>query len=528
MKLLEIAHPAARVLVDISQAQDDIIGDGTTTVVLLAAEILKGCKTFVDDNVAPQIIQTYVRLAGQWAIEYLKKHLQVLPSQMKVDNTTLIKCCSTALNSKLISDHIDLFAPIVVQAVQNLIMDDDHEDKFKYLDQMMKWIGILKIPGGDVRQSFLVSNGVAFSKTFSYAGYEQMTKHFQNPKILLLHVELELKAEKENAEVRISSPEDYQSIVQAEWDVIYEKLDQCVQSGAQIILSSLPIGDLATQYFADRKMFCAGRVPTQDMARLAMATGGVTQTTCRGLSDSILGTCGTFSERTLGDDRVYVLENCPTHLVSTIVLRGGSEQFIAESERSLHDALLVVKRCHQGSHGIVAGGGAVEMELRQYLRQQALTLSGKGQWIVDAYAKALEIIPRQLCENAGLDANYILSQLRKSHGDLGTHPWVGVDIDDFSPTGICDTWEKGIWEPSDNKFHSIQAATEAACVILSIDETIVSPQSQDPSIRESGQLPMMSQNPMGAAMDHANAMKGGSRSGNLGKGVSWMKGRGGG
>ena len=513
MKLLEIAHPAAKVLVDISQAQDDAVGDGTTSVVLLAAEILKGCKTFVEDNVHPQILQKYVRLAGQLAVDFIRNELQV----KQTTDEYLLKCCSTALNSKLISSHQDLFAPMVVKAVQNLGTDN--------LDQIMKWIGIQKIPGGDVRQSFLVKNGVAFAKTFSYAGFEQMTKKFKNPKILLLNVELELKAEKENAEVRISSPEDYQSIVQAEWDVIYDKLDLCVNSGANIVLSILPIGDLATQYFSDRGMFCAGRVPASDVARIAMATGSVVQTTCRGITPDVLGTCGNFEEVTMGDERINVLEDCPTTLVSTIVLRGGSEQFIAESERSLHDALMVVKRCLQGSHGVVAGGGAVELETSQYLRHYSLTIAGKGQLIVAAYAKALEIIPRQLCDNAGFDSTDVLAALRKLHATTGANPWMGVDIEEG---GVCNTFDKGVWEPSDNKLNSLQAATEAACVILSIDETIISPKSQDPSIRETGQLPSMGGNPMGAALDHANAMKGGSRSGNLGQGVSWMKGRGGG
>jgi T-complex protein 1 subunit eta len=517
MKLLEIAHPAAKVLVDISQAQDDTVGDGTTSVVLLAAEILKGCKAFVEDHVHPQIIQHHVRLAGQMAVDFIRQELQVVTPEAATDEY-LLKCCSTALNSKLISSHQDLFSPMVVKAVQNL--GDEH------LDQLTKWIGIQKIPGGDVRQSFLVKNGVAFSKTFSYAGFEQMTKKFQNPKILLLNVELELKAEKENAEVRISSPEDYQSIVQAEWDVIYDKLDLCVTSGAHIVLSILPIGDLATQYFSDRGMFCAGRVPASDMARIAMATASVIQTTCRGITPDVLGTCGNFEEVTMGDERINVLEDCPNTLVSTIVLRGGSEQFIAESERSLHDALMVVKRCLQDkTRGVVAGGGAVELEVSQYLRRYSLTIAGKGQLIVAAYAKALEIIPRQLCDNAGFDSTDVLAALRKLHATAGENPWMGVDIEEG---GVCNTFDKGVWEPSDNKLNSLQAATEAACVILSIDETIVSPKSQDPSIRESGQLPSMGGNPMGAALDHANAMKGGSRSGNLGQGVSWMKGRGGG
>jgi len=272
-------------------------------------------------------------------------------------------------------------------------------------------VAIKRIPGGDVRQSFLVK-GVAFKKTFSYAGFEQMTKKFSNPKILLLNVELELKSEKENAEVRITDPEQYQSIVDAEWQVIYDKLDACVSCGANIVLSKLPVGDLATQYFADRGLFCAGRVEDGDLKRVSKATNGTIQTTTNGLYEGVLGTCGKFEERQVGDERFNVFEECPSILTSTIVLRGGSEQFIAESERSIHDALMVVKRC-MTSRAVVAGGGAVEMEVSRFLREHALTIEGKGQLIISSFAKSLEVVPQQLCDNAEFDATDILSALRK-------------------------------------------------------------------------------------------------------------------
>ena len=194
----------------------------------------------------------------------------------------------TTLNSKLIANHQDLFAPMVVHAVKT-------RRDAGALEQMDQWIGVCKVPGGDVRQSFLVQ-GVAFVKTFSYVGFDQMTKKFTNPKILMLNVELELKAEKENAEVRITHPDQYQAIVDAEWKVIFDKLQACVDCGANIVLSQLPIGDLATQYFLDRGLFCAGRVPSKDLQRVAKATGGSIQTTCRNLDSSHLESCGHFEE----------------------------------------------------------------------------------------------------------------------------------------------------------------------------------------------------------------------------------------
>jgi T-complex protein 1 subunit eta len=520
MKLLEIAHPAAQTLVDISVSQDAEVGDGTTSVVLLASEILSQMKGLIEENVHPQLLASHIRKAGRLAVAKVQElAISHDPDESPEEyNTMLLKTASTALNSKLISNHKDLFSPMVVQAVSDL-------HRAGKLSDLMSLIAIKKIPGGDVRSSFLVK-GVAFKKTFSYAGFEQMNKKFISPKILLLNVELELKSEKENAEVRITDPSDYQSIVDAEWQIIFDKLDACVKSGANIVLSKLPIGDLATQYFADRGLFCAGRVHDDDLKRVAKATGGQVQTTVHGLLPNVLGTCGVFEERQVGDERFNVFTECPHSLTSTIVLRGGTEQFIAESERSIHDALMVVKRTIS-SGSIVAGGGAVEMQVSRYLREHAMTIPGKGQLIVRGYAKALEVVPRQLCENAGFDSTDILSALRKKHAseDDDNAKYYGVDLLNGS---ICNTLEAGVWEPSDNKKNSFDAATEAACVILSIDETVVAPRSQDPGAQASGMMGGASNKPMSNFMGNAmSAASGGARTGQLGQGVSYMKGRGG-
>ena len=207
------------------------------------------------------------------------------------------------------------------------------------------FIGVKKVTGGSVTDSFLVE-GVAFRKTFSYAGFEQQPKKFENPKIVLLNVELELKAEKDNAEVRLENPDDYQKVVDAEWNIIYGKLEKIVQSGANVILSKLPIGDLATQYFADRGLFCAGRVGVEDLQRLAKSTGAVIQTTINQLSEDVLGTCGLFEEVQLGSERYNLFKDCVGTKSCTIVLRGGADQYIDEAERSLNDSIMVVRRAH--------------------------------------------------------------------------------------------------------------------------------------------------------------------------------------
>ena len=245
---------------------------------------------------------------------------------------------------------------MVVDAVERISDTLDKQD-----------IGIKKITGGSVTDSFLVE-GVCFKKTFSYAGFEQQPKSFENPKIIALNLELELKAEKDSAEIRLENPDDFQKIVDAEWKIIYDKLDQIIESGAQVVLSKLPIGDLATQYFADRGIFCAGRVPQEDLDRVCKSTGAVVQTTTNGLTEDVLGTCGKFEEKQLGNERYNMFTECTSAKSVTIVIRGGAAQYIEEAARSLNDAIMIVLRAIK-THAVVAGGGAIEMELSRYLRE---------------------------------------------------------------------------------------------------------------------------------------------------------------
>jgi len=337
-------------------------------------------------------------------------------------------------------------------------------------------VGIKKVTGGSVTDSLLV-DGVAFKKTFSYAGFEQQPKRFTNAKVLLLNLELELKAEKDNAEVRITDPDQYQSIVDAEWSIIYEKLDLIAKSGAQVVLSRLAIGDLATQYFADRDIFCAGRVDSDDLERTRRATGAEVQTTVQGISPNVLGTCGEFEEKQVGNERYNLFTQCSGTKTSTLIIRGGAQQFIDEAERSLHDAIMIVRRAMRNTK-VVGGGGAVEMELSRYLREYARTITGKQQLVINYYARALEVIPVTLAQNSGGDSTHILNQLRQKHASAGVDGrWFGVDCMNCA---IADTFASYIWEPVIVKESALSAATEAACLILSIDETVKNPQSEQP------------------------------------------------
>ncbi|KAJ1564807.1 T-complex protein 1 subunit eta, partial [Cladochytrium tenue] len=346
LKLLDIVHPAGKAIVDISRAQDAEVGDGTTSVTLLAAELLKEVKQSIEEGVPPQVIIKGFRRASVLAVNKVKELAVSIDKNDPAEMRELLeKCAATSMSSKLIHSQKDFFKKMVVDAVLYLDQKELNE----------KMIGIKKVAGGAMQDSLFV-DGVAFKKTFSYAGFEQQPKSFKKPKIISLNVELELKAEKDNAEVRIDAVQDYQAIVDAEWSIIYDKLEKIVATGAKVVLSRLPIGDLATQYFADRDIFCAGRVPEEDLRRVVSAVGGAVQTSVNDLKPEHLGECETFEERQIGGERFNLFQGCPKAKTCTLVLRGGAEQFIAEVERSLHDAIMIVRRAIKNK-AVVAGGG---------------------------------------------------------------------------------------------------------------------------------------------------------------------------
>jgi len=461
LKELDIVHPAAKSLVDIAKSQDSEVGDGTTTVTLLAGELLNQSKTFVEGGVHPHHIVKSYRRATLEAIKLINKIAVKINKDDPAELRSLLeKCAATSLNSKLIHHQKKFFSAMVVDAVMAL------DQNLLPLDM----IGIKKVPGGGLEESMLV-HGVAFKKTFSYAGFEMMPKRYSTTKIAMLNIELELKAERDNALIRVDNVDEYQRIVDTEWKILYDKLDLIHASGANVVLSKLPIGDVATQYFADRDMFCAGRVEDGDLKRTMKACGGAVLSTVHDLAEDTLGHCGEFEEKQVGGDRYNLFSGCPVAKTCTLVLRGGSSQFLEETERSLHDAIMIVRRALKHD-SIVAGGGAIELEISRHLREMSLLETGRPQLFLGAYAKALEIIPRQLCDNAGLDSTNILNKLRAKHAQGMV--WYGVDI---NAEDAADNMAACVWEPALVKLNALTAASEAACLILSVDETVRSPRS---------------------------------------------------
>ncbi|MBZ3886531.1 T-complex protein 1 subunit eta [Sciurus carolinensis] len=404
-----------------------------------------GSKISACQVIAEIIIIRAFCTATQLAVNKIKEIAVTMKKQDKGEQRKLLeKCAMTALSSKLISQQKAFFA------------------------KMLKMIGIKEVQGGALEESQLVA-GIAFKKNFSYAGFEMQPKKYHDPTIPLLNVELELKAEKDNVEVRVHIVEDYQAIVDAEWNTLYDKLEKIHRSGARVILSKLPFGDVATQYFADRDMFCASREPEEDLKRTMMACGGSIQTSVDVLSADVLGNFQVFQETQIGGKRYNFFTGKAK--TCTFVLSGGAEQFMEETERSLRDAIMIV-RSAIGNDSVVAGGGAIEMELSTYLQDYLRTIPGKQQLLIGAYAKALEIIPCQLCDNAGFDATNILAtnilnKLWARHAQGGM--WYGVNINNED---IADNFEVFVWEPAMVWIKALTAASEAACLVVSIDETI--------------------------------------------------------
>ncbi|KAL7074921.1 hypothetical protein ACQ4LE_005683 [Meloidogyne hapla] len=453
LKQLDIVFPAAIVMSDIAKSQDAEVGDGTTSVVILAAEFLKAAKPFIEEGVSPQLIIKAYEDASKEAIKKLHElAVKIVGTAESLE--MLVRCAATTLSSKLLKQERHHFSKMVVDAVSYLD-----------IDLPLNMIGIKKVSGGSIRDSRLVK-GVAFKKAFSYAGFEMQPKHYKKPLIAVLNIELELKAEKDNAELRIANVADYQEVVNAEWTILYNKLEKIHESGAKIVLSKLPIGDVATQWFADRDMFCAGRVQDEDIDRILASCGGSLLTTVSQVDASVLGCCDEFYEQQVGSERYNFFTGGSKAKSCTLVLRGGSEQFIAETERSLHDAIMIVRRAMRNDL-IVAGGGAIEIELSRHILELGNKREMKDQFFWKGYAKAFEAIPQQLCQNAGLDAITMLGELRAAHAK--GQKWCGIDI---QAERVADNMEGCIWEPALVKENAIISATEAACLILSIDQTI--------------------------------------------------------
>ncbi|WP_456329539.1 thermosome subunit beta [Archaeoglobus sp.] len=454
LKEMDVEHPAAKMIIEVAKTQDNEVGDGTTTAVVLAGELLKKAEELLDQEIHPTIIARGYRMASNKAIEILESIAMDIDVE---DVDTLKKIAATAITGKHSEYALEHLSSLVVEAVKRVAEKvDDHyrvdEDNIK----------LEKRQGGSVADTKLV-NGIVIDKEVVHPG---MPKRVKNAKIAVLKAALEVKETETDAEIRITDPDQLMKFIEQEEKMLKEMVDKLAEAGANVVFCQKGIDDLAQYYLAKAGILAVRRVKQSDIEKIAKACGAKIITDLREITSADLGEADLVEERKVGDEKMVFIEGCKNPKAVTILIRGGSEHVVDEVERSLQDAIKVVKAALE-SGKVVAGGGAPEIEVALKLREWAPTLGGREQLAAEAFASALEVIPRALAENSGLDPIDILVELRKAHEEGKTT--YGVDV--FSGEVTCMK-EKGVLEPLKVKTQAISSATEVAIMILRIDDVI--------------------------------------------------------
>jgi thermosome len=442
-------------LVEVAKAQDNEVGDGTTTAAVLAGELLAKAEELLDQNIHPTIIIEGFKKASEKAREVLEG--MALPVSIK-DEKKLMDVAITSMGSKGIAAAKEHFAKLAVEAVKQVAEEKD--GKFKADIDLIK---ILKKHGKSLEETELVK-GMVIDKEVAHP---QMPKLVNNAKIALLNAKLEIEKTEFDAKINIESPEQMKLFLDEEERMLREMVDKIAEVGANVVLCEKGIDDVALHFLAKRGILAVKNISSSDMEKLARATGGKIVASVKDLTPDVLGEAKLVEEVKIGDDKLVYIRECKNPKAVTIVVRGGTEHVVDEAERSLHDALCVVRNAIEDGK-IVPGGGAPEAEVAKQLRDYAVKVGGREQLAIEAFADAVESIPLTLAENAGLDPVDIMVALRAKHESAAT-PSYGVDV--FTGK-IRDMLELNVVEPLRVKLQVIKSATEAANMILKIDDVI--------------------------------------------------------
>jgi thermosome len=463
LKEIEIEHPTAKMLVEVAKTQDDEVGDGTTSAVILSGELLKQAESLIEQEVHPTIIVNGYRMAAAEAV----KRLRALAFDVKRDDkATLRSIARTAMSGRSVGTSADFLADIAVDAVKSIIEEVAGEVRAD-VDNIL----VQKKHGGNLTDTALI-DGVVLDKE---RVHPRMPKFVRDAKIALVNRALEVKKTEVNEEIRIRDPAKLQMFLDEEEKSLKTMVDKIQKSGANVILCQKGIDDVAQHYLAKEGIYAVRRVKESDMKKLAKATGARIVTNLDDLTAKELGKADLVEERKVGtDDMTFVMGNKKARAVS-ILIRGGTEHVVDEVERILHDALRVVSAAIEDGKAI-AGGGAAEIELSISLKDYAASVGGREQLAIEAFADSLDVIPRTLGENAGLDPIDVLIKLRAAHQSKGGKA-MGVNVLTGEPQ---DMIKANVIEPLRVKVQEIDSATDVASMILRIDDVIASKKSPPP------------------------------------------------
>ena len=460
LKEIEIEHPTAKMLVEVAKTQDDEVGDGTTSAVVLAGELLKEAESLVEQDVHPTIIVNGYRIAANEAI----KRLNALAFPVKRDDkATLRSMARTAMSGRSVGADADFLAGIAVDAVQAVVEEVANEVRAD-VDNIL----VQKKHGATLKDTALI-DGIVLDKE---RVHPRMPKFVRGAKIALINRALEVKKTEVNEEIRIRDPAKLQQFLNEEEKSLKTMVDKIKASGANVVLCQKGIDDVAQHFLAKEGIYAVRRVKESDMKKLAKATGARPVTNLDDLTPKELGHADLVEERKVGTDDMTYVTGCKNARAVTVLIRGGTEHVVDEVERILHDALRVVSAAIEDGKGIT-GGGSAEIELSLALKDFAATVGGREQLAIEAFADALEVIPRTLGENAGLDPIDVLIKLRSEHGKKGGKS-MGVNVNTGEP---LDMLKANVIEPLRVKTQEIQSASEVAGMILRIDDIIASKKS---------------------------------------------------
>ncbi|MEM2099123.1 MAG: thermosome subunit beta [Candidatus Bathyarchaeia archaeon] len=455
LKEIEVEHPAAKMMVEIAKTQDDMVGDGTTTTVVLASELLKKAEELLDQNIHPTILVSGYRKAAQKAIETLSKIATPVDIE---DRKTMMKIALTSMSSKAVGTAREHLAEIAIDAVK-LIAEQRGDKKLADIDN----IQLIKKTGKSLLETQLVK-GIIVDKEIVHSG---MPKKKENAKIALIDAALEIEKTEISAEIRIRDPTQMKAFLDQETTMMKEMVDKIKASGANVVFCQKGIDDMVQHFLAKEGIIAARRVKESDMEKLSRATGGRIVSNLDDLKPTDLGSAGLVEERKIGEDKMIFVEKCKDPHSVAILIRAGLERMVDEAERALTDALSVVSDVVENSK-IVPGGGATEIEVAKELRNFATKVGGREQLAIEAFADAVEVIPKTLAENAGLEPIDVIVDLRAAH-EKADGKNMGINV--FTGK-VQNSIENGVLEPLVVKEQALKSAAESASMILRIDDVI--------------------------------------------------------